>query len=380
MRLVALCASPRFVPFLLPIWQFMHEAGHETHIVCGRDVEGSLADGVAPHQLHMVDIQRPITPFADVGCLLQLQRLLRRLRPQVVHAHGPKAGLLGMLSARAAGVPGTIYSIHGLRHETLSGARLQIVKNLESLSCRLAQRVLCVSQSVRSRAMSELGVPESKVQVLLQGSAAGVDAASHFEPTTQRAAGLALKQALGIADTAPVLGYVGRMARDKGLTDLVAAWQMVKAHSPLAQLILAGAPDATDPVDMHELLGQRDVHWLGHLKDPAPVYAALDLLVLPTYREGLPQVLLEAAAMEVPVVATRVTGCVDAVLDQTTGVLVPAREPEQLARAMVTLLDDPARRKTMGSLARERALREFAIDPIARATLHLYEELTACPH
>jgi len=102
-------------------------------------------------------------------------------------------------------------------------------------------------------------------------------------------------------------------------------------------------------------------------------------LVLPTYREGLPQVLLEAAAMEVPVVATRVTGCVDAVLDQTTGVLVPAREPEQLARAMVTLLDDPARRKTMGSLARERALREFAIDPIARATLHLYEELTACP-
>jgi len=379
MRLVALCASPRFVRFLLPIWDFMHQAGHETHIVCGRDEEGVLADGVGPHQLHVVDIQRPITPWKDVVCLAQLQRLLRTVRPDVLHAHGPKAGLLGMVSARMTGVAAPIYSIHGLRHETLHGARLHVVKNMEAMSCRLARRVLCVSPSVQLRAQEDLGVAAHKIQVLGNGSAAGVDASLHYEPAVQRAAGTALRQSLGIADVDPVVGYVGRLARDKGLLDLAAAWHLIKSRSPRAQLILAGGVDLTDPVPLDELLGQAGVHVLGHVKDPAPVYAALDVLVLPTYREGLPQVLLEAAAMQVPVVATRVTGCTDAVLDGTTGTLVPARAPQTLGQAVLTLLDDPARRETMGAFARERALREFGIAPIASATLRLYQELTEQP-
>lgn len=376
MRLVALCASPRFVPFLLPIWDFMHQSGHETHIVCGRDPEGSLAQGVEPHRLHIVDIQRAIAPLDDVICLHQLQRLLRALRPDVVHAHGPKAGLLGMLSASLVGVPVPIYSIHGLRHETLHGARLQLVRNMETVSCRLARRVLCVSPSVRVRALADLGVAEHKLQVLGNGSAAGVDATSHYEPSAHRAAGLELRQSLGIDGAEAVVGYVGRLARDKGLLDLAAAWGVIKSRRPGARLILAGGTDATDPVTLDELLGRRDVFVLGHVQDPAPVYAALDVLVLPTYREGLPQVLLEAAAMQVPVVTTRVTGCIDAVIHETTGLLVPARAPEQLAHAVLSLLNDPVRREHMGARARERALRDFGVAPLAAATLRLYQELT----
>jgi glycosyltransferase involved in cell wall biosynthesis len=358
----------------------MYQSGHETHIVCGRDIDGALRDGVGPHQLHTVDIQRAIAPQKDAVCLFQLQRLLRTLRPDVLHAHGPKAGLLGMLSARSIGVTAPIYSIHGLRHETLHGARLQLVRNMEAMSCRLARRVLCVSQSVRRRALSDLGVSENKVQVLGNGSAAGVDALSHYEPSEQRAAGFALRKSLGMDGAEFVVGYVGRLARDKGLLDLAAAWPVIKAQRPGARLLLAGGPDATDPVALDALLAQRDVIALGHVQDPAPVYAALDVLVLPTYREGLPQVLLEAAAMQVPVVATRVTGCVDAVIDETTGLLVAARAPQQIAHAVIALLDDAARRAQMGAMARERVLREFGISPLCAATLHLYQELTQQPH
>lgn len=377
LRLVAVCASPRFVPFLLPIWEHMHRSGHETHIVCGRDPQAALPRDLAPHQLHFVDIARPIAPALDVVCFSQLLKLFRRLRPDVVHAHGPKAGLLGMLSATVAAVPARIYSIHGLRHETLRGAKLRLVKRLEGLSASLAHRVICVSPSVQSRALAELPIDSSRTTVLCHGSATGVDAHHLYEPQRHQVAGATLRAALGIPSTAPVVGYVGRLAFDKGLMELTTAWESLSTAQPRWHLVIVGEADPTDPVDLQALFQMPRVHVLGHRRELGPIYAALDIVVLPSYREGFPQVLLEAAAMQVPVVATRVTGCVDAVVDGETGVLVYPRDPESLKAGIVDLLSDGARRQSMGEIARARVLRDFPVVPIAHATLDLYQELLA---
>jgi len=353
----------------------MAEMGHETHIVTAPgETQYQLSHG-ASHQVHTIPIERNIAPLRDLLALSELTALLYRLQPDVVHTHGPKACLLGMLAATATGVPVRIASIHGLRHETLTGTKLNLVKNLETVSARLAQRVICVSHSVQRRAVSDGIVSPSKVSVLGQGSAAGVDAKDTFQPEKQLASGLALREKLGLASRDFVVGYVGRLARDKGITELTQAWRTVAQQSPQAHLILAGERDLTDPVSLDTLLSLPRVHELGFLEQPAQAYAALDLLVLPSYREGFPQVLLEAAAMGKPVLATQVTGCVDAIVSGETGVLVPAHDAPALAQQILALEGEPERRQLMGHKARQRVLTDFSSEPIAQATWDLYEEL-----
>lgn len=372
LRLLALCASPRVVPFFLPIYDYMRERGHQTHIALPPSNNGLPISASTQHRYHFVDIARNIAPASDFACLLQLIKLMRQLKPQLVHAHGPKAGLLGMSAAAITGVPARVYSVHGLRHETLVGAKLQLVKRLESVSARLAHEVICVSESVRTRAEQDALFPASRAKMMAQGSAAGIDAESQFVPENERAAGLEIRASLGLNEGDLLVGFVGRFARDKGIVELGEAMALVQQQLPHVHLLMVGEPDPTDPVSLAALRSLARVHFFSHQQQPAPFFAALDLLVLPTYREGFPQVLLEAAAMEIPAVASRVTGCVDAIIDGQTGRLVAPRDPVALAQGILTLLADPDGRKAMGKAARRRVLTEFRSEPIAQQTLALY--------
>ena len=380
LRLVAVCAVPRFFRFFLPVWDAIAARGHETHIVCGGDwTSDALGDGAKRHQVHHVDLARNIAPGLDLLCLAQLTRLLHRIRPHIVHGHGPKAGLLSMLAATATRVPGRLYTIHGLRHETLREPMQSGLRKLETLSIRLAHRALCVSPSVMSRAVADLGVRPDDLSMLLQGSVAGVDAAGAFRPDVHRQGARDLRERLGLLPGHRLVGFVGRLARDKGIAELTEAWTRIARERSDMHLVLVGELDVTDPVSIDELVSLPRVHQLGFQMDVPPTYAALDLLLLPTYREGFPQVLLEAAAMEIPAIATRVTGCVDAIVDGETGVLVPVHDSESLARMTLQLLDDPELCAQMGAAARRRVLRDFQVAPLAQATLDLYQELTASP-
>jgi glycosyltransferase involved in cell wall biosynthesis len=375
--LVHVATVPCTLFFLAGQPAFLRERGGLTvHAIASRSPDLARFGESQGVTVHPVEMARRVTPFADARSLFQIWRVLRRLRPLVVHAHTPKGGLLGMLAARLAGVPVRVYEMHGLPLITARGARRLLLRVTERISCRLAQEVLCVSHSIRRIALQEGLCRPDRIKVLLQGSVNGVDAA-RFRPAspTERLAARTLHE---IPARAPVIGYVGRIARDKGIAELAAAWRILRQRDDDVRLVLAGEVDDSDPPPHSALAMLRDdprVLFAGQVREVQALYAAMDIVVLPSYREGFPTVALEAAAMALPIVATLVPGCVDAVSDGETGRLVPARDPVALALAITGYLADPALREAHGAAARRRAVACFGQRAVWEATVSEYEAL-----
>jgi glycosyltransferase involved in cell wall biosynthesis len=246
----------------------------------------------------------------------------------------------------------------------------------ETTSSKLSHQVLCVSDSVREVAVGEGFCPAGKVKVLGRGSINGVDAEQEFNPVLVGAnmrSGTRTKY--GIPADAVVVGFVGRIVRDKGLIELVGAWRLLREEIENLHLLVVGNPEPQDPVpeDVDETLRTDPrIHLAGFEWNIPPLYAAMDLVVLPSYREGLPVVPLEAAAMQIPVVATRIPGCVDAVRDGVTGTLVPTRDTPSLAGAIRRYVHDPRLARAHGRAGRERMLCDFRPQDIWEATYNEY--------
>ena len=334
----------------------------------------AASDGV---EAIAVPMEREMAPLSDVVSLWRLWRLMRRLRPDICHVGTPKAGLLGGLAALLAGVPQRFYTLHGLRLETAAGLKRVILTVAERTSCLLAHRVICVSRSLRRRAV-ELGIVEaSKTRLAGPGSANGVDA-SRFDPRGLRQAGArGVRRSLGLPDQVSVVGFVGRLTRDKGIAELIEAFRLLGGRFSGLRLLLVGCFEKADPlpawVETSIWANPRIVH-TGFVDDPALLYRLMDVVVLPSYREGFPTVALEAAAAGKPIVAARVSGTEDAVVEGETGLLAPPREAGALADAIGVLLGDKIRADQMGLAARRRVLREFAPERVWEGLLALYQE------
>jgi len=304
---------------------------------------------------HGVRFERRMHPLADLRALWSLWNLLRWRRPAIVHTHTPKAGLIGMIAAALLKIPVRIYTVNGLVLETRLGLARWVLVTTERLACRLATQVLCVSPSL-ARRMSELELcPPAKLRVLGSGASHGVDLAQ-FDPSAPWADGGRVRRRYGIPPDALVVGFAGRIVRDKGIEELAAAWINLREEFTSLHLLLCGVFESNDAIrtDTRALLSSDDrVHLTGGMISDMPsAYAAMDVVVLPSWREGLPNVALEAAAMKLPIVATRATGCVDAVADGVTGLLTTPGDAGELAQAIRALLEDPDRRQRMGEAGR----------------------------
>jgi glycosyltransferase involved in cell wall biosynthesis len=308
-------------------------------------------------------LEREISPLKDLVSLVRLYRVFRRFRPAIVNAGTPKAGLLGMIAARAANVPVRIYSLHGLRLETSRGFKRFMLAVAERCTSALAHRVICVSESLR-RLYVTLGLTtDAKTCVLGEGSVNGLDADT-FTPTSQAQT---LRANLKIPDGAPVIGFVGRLTRDKGVPELLDAFDQILVSFPRAWLLMLGDFEHGDPIPKSyakRLCSHPRVVMTGYVSDPPSYYPIMDVLALPSYREGFPTVLLEAAAAQVPIVAFKATGSVDAVSDGVTGTLVPIGDVGSLARALQRYLSDDFLKREHGQAGRERVLRHFRPDLI----------------
>ena len=354
---------------------------------CGFEVEAVSSPGQSLDDfgdaeeidVHSVPMPRKISPLRDLYALILLYRTLKRIRPHVVHAHTPKAGLLGMIAAWLARVPIRIYHIRGLPMLTLKGVRRWLLRTAEALSCKLAGSVLCVSQSVRRIAITQDLCPAEKIRVLCSGSGNGVDGQVRFNPSSiDFKTRTSIRDRLKLAPTDLVLGYVGRIARDKGIEELAEAWDSIREDYSNVYLVILGERDFRDSVSeavFERLESDLRVSLVGNVAQPEHYYAAMDVCVLPTYREGLPNVLLEAAAMGCPAVATRVPGCVDAVVDGESGTLVPAQDYKALAGAIRGYLESETLRRTHGENGRLRVLQEFQQERIWQALASRYREL-----
>jgi glycosyltransferase involved in cell wall biosynthesis len=372
LRLVHVTTVPGTLMFLSGQPRYLRQRGFDVTTISspGPGLERFVREEEV--EAHTVPMSRAMTPGRDAVALLRLVALLRRLRPDIVDAHTPKGGLLGMVAAWLAGVPVRIYHVHGLRFATARGLSRQVLRRTERIACSLATRVLCVSHSVAELAISDGVAPRDKLSVLLGGSINGVDAAGRFRPPSAEEAAAA-RAALGIPAGARVIGFVGRLVREKGVVELWRAWRALRDELPDLRLVLVGPVEPQDPVPpevLASLAGDARVLMAGLEWDTPRYFRALDVLALPTYREGFPVVPLEAAAMRLAMVATRVPGCVDAVLDGVTGTLVPPRDAAALTAALRAYLVDPELRRRHGDAARARVVRDFDQERIWSA-LHL---------
>lgn len=377
MKLVHVLTVSSSLDFLRGQLRYMTGHGIELHLTASPDGDAlalfAQAEGVTPHAVPMT---RAMTPLADLRALWRLYRLLGTLEPDVVQAGTPKAGFLGVLAAFARRVPVRIYHMHGIRGMTAQGWQRRILMATEALTCRLATSVLCVSASTRQTALDAGLCGPEKIVVLGAGSCNGVDARQRFDPSSFSAQGRAeLRARLQLSPEGPVLGFVGRVVRDKGIVELASAWEQLAREFPALQLVLVGPQEREDAVPRTVIDALRDhprVRFVPQVADPAPYYSIMDLVILPTYREGLPNVPLEAAAMGLPVVATRVAGCVDAVVDGVTGTLVPARDAAALVVAAGRYLRDPALGRQHGTAARARVLRDYVPEELWARLLAYY--------
>jgi glycosyltransferase involved in cell wall biosynthesis len=379
-RLFHVTTVPLSLRFLGGQVGFMKARGYDVHVVSSPGPlldDFGRAEGV---EAHAVPMSRRIDPGGDIVALARLIQLFRRHRPEIVHAHTPKGGLLGMMAATAARVPVRVYHMRGLPLVTATGAKRAVLAATERVSCGLASTTLSVSPSLRRRAL-DLGLAsEDRIRVVLGGSGNGVDAQRRFRPSLERARGRAKRAELGIPESAEVIGFVGRLVREKGVVELASAWARLREARPDVHLVLVGPTEPEDPVPpevLRALEADPRVHLLGFTEDTPALYEAFDLVALPTYREGFPNVLLEAAAMELPVVSTEVDGCVDAVVPGVTGELVPARDADALRRAIEGYLGDPERRRAHGVAARARVETRFEQQRLWEAIESLYRELAS---
>ena len=320
-----------------------------------------------------VEMPRRVSPLNDWVSLDRLTSLFRKLRPDLVHSHTPKGGLLGTLAAAAANVPVRIYQMRGLPYVTLREPLRSVVMMTERLSCQAATRVVCQSRSLLATALADRLCRSEKAQVVLEGGN-GVDATVRFDPARSHGAGQALRARWGFSDDDVVVLFVGRLVRDKGIRELLEAFASLRARVPTVRLVLAGPVEERDGLDAATLarLSSPGVLHLGFQQDTPSLYAASDLVVLPSHREGFPNVPIEAAAMERAVVSTLVPGCTDAVADGVTGTLVPVDDAPALEAALARYVADPSLRARHGAAGRERVLRSFRREAIVDAMMDLY--------
>jgi glycosyltransferase involved in cell wall biosynthesis len=320
-----------------------------------------------------IPMQRQISPVADLLSLARLWWLLFRLKPQMTEFSTPKAGLLGSVAAMLCRVPVRVYFLRGLKLETCTGLKRRILLVTERIASACSHAVLCNSDSLRNQALALSVAPAAKLCLLGSGSSNGVDV-ERFSPGPD-----SLRWRLEIPADAPVVGFVGRMTRDKGLPELVEAFDSILASRPDVHLLLVGWFDASEDALGYDLRARirkhPRIHATGYVADTAPYYRAMDVMVLPTWREGFPNVVLEAAATGIPVITTLATGSRDAVVPEVTGLLIPPGYPAAICESVLQLLSNPERRRRMGVAARAWVLDHFVNGRVLDHTVCFYKSL-----
>jgi glycosyltransferase involved in cell wall biosynthesis len=340
----------------------------ETLRAAGYDITGISAGGAGVAALQAagvrhisVPMSRRYTPIADLRCLLALWQVLRKERFDIVHTHTPKAGLLGQYAALLAGIPIRVHTIHGLYFPGFMKPRVRFAYVLlERITMLFSHYNFSQNPEDMPVAVQEKISRADRLELIGNG----IDL-SAFDPELQPASKRRrTREALGLHDDDLVIGVVARLVAEKGYFDMFRAAQLIHAKEPRARFIFIGGfePTKLDAIQQGTLerFGLQGVaQFLGHRRDVPDLYAVMDIHVLPSHREGFPRSPMEASAMAIPSVVTNVRGCRQTVDDGETGRIVPARDPEGLATAILELLGDPDLRRRFGEAARAKAKREF---------------------
>jgi len=350
-------------------------SGAEVSVIASEPALNRPIDGCT---YFSIDIPRQISLLKDFAALFKLLRLFRKQQFDIVHSTTPKAGLICAVASKLAGVPIRIHTFTGQPWVTLRGTKRVIARLADKIIGTLNTACYTDSSSQKEFLVSEKIVSSLKLSVIGQGSLAGVDM-QRFNPDLFSTIDRSLvKQALGIPQDAFVLLFVGRIVRDKGVVELVRAFENVISHPLNAYLLFVGPQDlslAELGIEEASQIKKR-VKFTGYTDTPEKYMAASDLLCIPSYREGFGTVVIEAAAMGLPAIGTNIYGLSDAIVDGQTGLLIEPRNLEDLSEALIRLIQNNHERQILGSNAQERAIKDFSHIVINNLIINEYIELS----
>lgn len=349
--------------------------GWNVHVAASSGPRLSAASRERFLAAHAIDMRRKPAPVADVRAFAQWLRLLRRVKPDVVLIGTPKAAFLGLLAAALLRIPLRIYHLRGMRLETETGFARLLYWVIEKLTFASSTSVLSVSESVKQLVTRLNLTKESKVTVLGRGSSNGVDI-TRFQPSREsRVASLRRVGLEKLDPSVPTVGFVGRLTIDKGVRVLLKASRLLTERQCQHRLVLVG-PFEDAALDAERVKVQNLANppvFVGPVDDVRPYYRVFDIVCLPSFREGFPNVALEAAASGLPMVTTNATGAVDAILDQVTGITTTVGDADALAGALMRLLASQELRASMGIAGRRMVETYFARDSVQTAIAEYIE-------
>lgn len=321
-----------------------------------------------------VPMKRDISFIVDLKCLFTLLILFIKERPRIVHANTPKASMLSMLAAWITCRPIRIYMCHGLRYETTSGILLKVLKTMEWIACHCATQVIGVSQGVVERLVNDGLCSRNKIKVVGYGTAGGIDLTRFARKSLTGEP--QVRSELNIPDDAFVFSFVGRIVRDKGINELVEAFDKLSQEYHHVFLLLIGPEEGESDLissSSKELIKNNDrIYLLGNKEDVRPFIAESDAFVLPSYREGVGQVILEANALDVPCIASDIIGPRDIITPMENGELVKSKSVEALYDKMRDWVENPDKVAQMAKLSRAYVKARYEQEKVREAYFKEY--------
>lgn len=362
-------------------FRYLVEHGYEIHVASSDSPKAS--DFAARNHItfHPVEVNRSMSPMADLRTVKALRQYIRQNGFEAVFGHTPKGALLAMLAARLAGVRHRVYYRHGLIYTTAKGFKHWVLKKEEQFVSLLATRIVNVSPSLSALAVKDHLNPARKQLVLGQGTCGGIDTQILFNPKLVLAEQVeAVRSRMGIAPDSLVFGFCGRICNDKGIPELVEAFALFRQAHPecKAKLMLVGRFDTRDGVSeqvKQRIESDKDIITTGTIDRQAiPIYyAAMDVFVFPSHREGFGMSVLEASAMCKPILVSKSHGCIDSIRENVTGLYIPL-EAAGICKGMERMMDKEER-KRLGEGGRTFVTENFDIRVMWPITLKMYEEV-----
>lgn len=338
-----------------------------------KSIETSQREGIRTIVVH--DLVRPISISHDIKALFELIRVIRKERPNIVHANTPKGSLLGMMAAWLCRVPHRIYTVTGLRFETATGIFRWLLKTMERITCACATKVIPEGEGVKKTLIREQ-ITKKPLQKIHNGNINGIDL-EYFSRTPEiQATAQKLRAKIGGEF---IFVFVGRIVRDKGMIELVDAFERLNQEHPSSRLLLVGSPEPElDPLPdatSVKLESNPNIYKAGWQTDVRPWLVASDAFAFGSYREGFPNVVLQAGAMGLPSVVTDINGCNEIIIEGENGYIVPKQDSEALYQGMKKLYEDRDKTKEMSEVARDMIATRYKQEDVWQATLEMYQAL-----
>jgi glycosyltransferase involved in cell wall biosynthesis len=328
---------------------------------------------------YSVELTRRITLLKDLKALYKLYRYLRKEQALIVHTHTPKAGLIGMMAARLAKVPCRLHTVAGMPLMEASGMKRMVLNLTEKITYRCATHVYPNSKGLYEFIIKNKFCTENKLKIIGNGSSNGIDT-QHFSPVHfSKNEKIELKQRLNIASNSFIFCFIGRLVKDKGINELVQAFVELNKRYRYARLLLVGPfeqeLDPLLPETEKEIQDNPHIISTGFQSDVRPFLSISDIFVFPSYREGFPNVVMQAGAMELPCIVTDINGCNEIITDGVNGLIIPPKNKEALKEKMEALIGDGTLRNRLKQNAREMITSRYEQRLVWKALLAEYKSL-----